>query len=185
MLPFQIRSGPLEKYRGTILTPAFWHFRVTFPPRFEGGRVGRRFASSYSFSTTRPRFARATKWVFKIRPRLRGELPSLLYRPPSSPRCNWNRERSHREREAQYCCDTWSGTSTVEHYCKTLRAHTNCTIANSNICFVVALFWEWQHPWRRSWHIGSTEGRVRSSHHAAVFVNLFMHEENLTSHNIS
>ena len=62
MLPFQIRYGPLEKGTRTILKPAFWHFRVTFPPRFEGrrvGSVGRRFAFSYSFSTTRPRFARA------------------------------------------------------------------------------------------------------------------------------
>ena len=41
MLPFQIRYGPLEKATRTILKPAFWHFRVTFPPRFEGGRVGR------------------------------------------------------------------------------------------------------------------------------------------------
>ena len=41
MHPFQIRSGPLEKGRRTILKPAFWHFRVTFPPRFEGRRVGR------------------------------------------------------------------------------------------------------------------------------------------------
>ena len=41
MLPFQIRYGPLEKGTRTILKPAFWHFRVTFPPRFEGRRVGR------------------------------------------------------------------------------------------------------------------------------------------------
>ena len=40
MLPFQMRSGPLEKGRRTILKPAFWHFRVTFPSRFEGRRVG-------------------------------------------------------------------------------------------------------------------------------------------------
>ena len=39
MLPFQIRSGPLGKCRRTILKPAFWHFCVTFPPRFEGRRV--------------------------------------------------------------------------------------------------------------------------------------------------
>ena len=31
----------LEKGRRTILKAAFWHFRVTFPPRFEGRRVGR------------------------------------------------------------------------------------------------------------------------------------------------
>ena len=49
MFPFQRRYGPLEKGTRTILKPAFWHFRVTFPPRFEGRRVGRVGRSAVCF----------------------------------------------------------------------------------------------------------------------------------------
>ena len=61
------KSGALQKWRWTTLKPAFWHLRVKLPPCFWGGRVGscrvgRRFAFSYSFWTTRPRFARATRY---------------------------------------------------------------------------------------------------------------------------
>ena len=59
MLPFQIRYGPLEKATRTILKPAFWHFRVTFPPRFEGGRVGR--VGGLLFRTHSQQRARASR----------------------------------------------------------------------------------------------------------------------------
>ena len=58
----ELKSGTLQKWRWTILKPAFGHLCVKFRPCSLGGRVGRscrRFAFSYSFSTTRPRFARA------------------------------------------------------------------------------------------------------------------------------
>ena len=63
ILPFQKRSGPLEKGRRTMLKPAFWHFRVTFPPRFEGGRVGRsgRSVGSLLFRTHSQQRARASR----------------------------------------------------------------------------------------------------------------------------
>ena len=53
---FQIRSGPLKKGTRTILKAAFWHFRVTFPPRFEGRRVG-----SLPFRTHSQQRARASR----------------------------------------------------------------------------------------------------------------------------
>ena len=59
MLPFQIRYGPLEKGTRTILKPAFWHFRVTFPPRFEGRRVGR--VGGLLFRTHSQQRARASR----------------------------------------------------------------------------------------------------------------------------
>ena len=73
MLPFQIRSGPQFRHFSSKMLrfqirsgPQFRHFSVDFTGPLEGGRVvsgrvgsGRRFAFSYSFSTTRPRFARA------------------------------------------------------------------------------------------------------------------------------
>ena len=59
MLPFQIRYGPLEKATRTILKPAFWHFRVTFPTRFEGGRVGS--VGSLLFRTHSQQRARASR----------------------------------------------------------------------------------------------------------------------------
>ena len=71
MLPFQIRSGPQFRHFSSKMLrfqirsgPQFRHFSVDFTGPLEGGRVGpcRRFAFSYSFSTTRPRFARAIKF---------------------------------------------------------------------------------------------------------------------------
>ena len=55
----------LKKYRGTILTPAFWHFRVTFPPRFEGRRVGR--VGGLLFRTHSQQRARASRGQKKRR----------------------------------------------------------------------------------------------------------------------
>ena len=77
MLPFQIRSGPQFRHFSSKMLrfqirsgPQFRHFSVDFTGPLEGGRVvsgrvgsGRRFAFSYSFSTTRPRFARAMRYL--------------------------------------------------------------------------------------------------------------------------
>ena len=67
MLRFQIRSGPKFGQFSSKMLPfqiRSWR-RFHWPTRGWPCRVGRQFAFSYSFSTTRPRFARAIRIIQK------------------------------------------------------------------------------------------------------------------------